>query len=68
MTTAIQDSGSKAKPTPDKEEKWEQLRERITRAQPLPGLAEVLGSKSRSEEEVEALLRRFEAGEFRNQE
>lgn len=68
MTTAVQLPPKKAKPSPVENDAWEQLRHRVAEAGELPNVAKTLGSKPRSEADVEELMRRFEAGEFRNQE
>lgn len=67
MTTAVHKPRSDENRARELERKWERLRNRVGQSQ-LPELAEILGTKDRSEEEVEEFLRRFEAGEFRNQE
>jgi hypothetical protein len=68
MTTPALLPRSEPKRVKDKQAQWDQLLERLTKAGPLPEVAEILESSAHSEEEVDSLMRRFEAGEFRNQE
>ena len=46
---------------------WAELRKRASSSRPLPNLADLIGATYCSEAEVEELMRRFEAGEFRNE-